>query len=55
MGFQPEYDFSHDDSEAAVHARLERLFIRRAQKAESYCRIMLTTPSRPTAFDHGAG
>ncbi len=55
MSFQAEHDVSHDDAEADVHARLERLFVRRAQKAESYCRILLTTRSRPMAFDHGAG
>ncbi len=43
-----------DDEYAADHARLERLFGRRAQKADTYRRILLTTRSRPTILSHQA-
>ncbi len=55
MNFQTDQNLSHDDADAADLARLERLSARRAQKAESYCRMLLTTPSQPMAFAHGAG
>lgn len=55
MDFHTDTNLGHDDEDAADLARLERLFARRAQKAQSYCRVLLTTPSRPMAFAHPAG
>ena len=53
MDLQLDQNVSPDDENAADHARLERLFSRRAQKADTYRRILLTT--RPTVFSHQAG
>ncbi len=53
MDLQFDQNVSHDDDETVDHARLERLFSRRAQKADTYRRILLTT--RPTIFSHQAG
>ncbi len=55
MDFQPDPNTSRDDDAAVDDARLERLFSRRAQKAATYCRILLTTRSQPTAFGHETG
>ncbi len=42
MNFQPNRNLSRDDDDAVDHARLERLFGRRAQKAVTYRRILVT-------------
>jgi hypothetical protein len=55
MNFQPNQNTSRDDDATVDDARLERLFSRRAHKAATYCRILLTTRSQPTAFGHGTG
>lgn len=55
MDLQLDQNVWHDDDDAADLTRLERLFSRRAQKAETYCRVLLTTRSRPTAFGQQAG
>ena len=53
MDLQLDQNISHDDDDTVDHARLERLFSRRAQKADTYRRILLTTC--PTIFSHQAG
>ncbi len=55
MDFQPDRNASYDDDDTVDHARTDRLFSRRAQKADTYRRILLTIRSRPTALGHGAG
>ncbi len=55
MNLQLDQNISHDDDSAADHARLEQLFSRRAQKAETYCRVLLTTRTQPTIFSPRAG
>ncbi len=54
MDLQLDQNISHDDDNAADRARLERLFDRRAQKAETYCRVLLTTRTRPMVLGHQA-
>ena len=53
MNFQPNRNLSRDHDDAVDHARLERLFGRRAQKAVTYRRILVTR-SRPMALRHPA-
>ena len=54
MNLQLDQNISHGDDSAADHARLEQLFSRRAQKAETYCRVLLTTRTRPMVLGHQA-
>ncbi len=53
MDLQLDQNVSHDDDKTVDYSRLERLFSRRAQKADTYRRILLTT--RPTVLSHQVG
>ena len=54
MNFRPNRNISRDDDDAVDHARLERLFGRRAHKAVTYRRILVATRSRRTALHNEA-